>query len=400
MQWINTVYSEEAFDKTPGQVFLEKLSGKPPLDFFLKPSGIASDGKGKVYVADIDRANVKIFDFDKRTLEYLSPGPIFKIVLGLAVDSKGRLYVADGGKSKVVVFGPDRQPLLNIGDPGTLRKPAFIALNERLGRIYVTDSTAHRVVVFDLEGKHLFSFGDVGNAEGEFFSPTGIAIDSQDRVFVADTLNARIQAFDAEGAFLFAFGERGDQEWQFESPRGLAFDSEDHLYVAEARKASLMIFQGDGTPLLRLGGETTTNPLGFAMPSGISIDANDRIYITDIMNRRFTIWQYLSETYLRDHPLDTEALEKARKEGERLKEGEVATAAMRSNREGEMALRRNRAARQNARGSTPMKYTGFTTDCRDCNFWHTPCFVCSQVWRSILPDSSCELPRIAGVDVS
>jgi DNA-binding beta-propeller fold protein YncE len=320
LQWINTVYSADNFDKTPGQVFAEKFSGKPPLDLFKKPSGIASDGKGKVYVADIDTGNVKVFDFNKRTLEYLSPGPMFKIALGLAVDSQGRLYVADGGRSHVMVFDADRRPILTIGDPKTLSKPAFIALNERLGRIYITDSLSHRVVVFDLQGKHLFSFGKPGNEPGDFYGPLGIAIDSQNRVFVADTLNARIQAFDAEGTFLFAFGERGDQEWQFEAPRGLAFDSEDHLYVAEARKSALMIFQADGTRLLRLGGKRSDKTLEFAMPSGIAIDDTDRIYITDIMNRRFTIWQYLSADYLRDHPLDTEALEAVRKKMESLKE--------------------------------------------------------------------------------
>jgi sugar lactone lactonase YvrE len=319
LQWINTVSSQDDFDKTSGQVFIENLSGKPPFDFFKKTSGIASDGKGKVYVADIDMGNVKIFDFNKRTLEYLSPTAMFKIPLGLAVDSRGRLYVADGGRSQVMVFDADRRPLSTIGDPETVTKPAFMALNERLGRLYVTDSQGHRVVVFDLQGKHLFSFGQPGSAPGDFFSPTGIAIDSQDRVFVADTLNARIEAFDAEGAFLFAFGERGDQEWQFESPRGLAFDSEDHLYVAEARKSALMIFQADGTPLLRLGGTPSVNPLGFAMPSGIDIDASDRIYVTDTMNRRFSVWQYLSAAYLRDHPLDPGALEAAKKEVERRK---------------------------------------------------------------------------------
>jgi sugar lactone lactonase YvrE len=320
LQWINTVSSQDDFDKTPGQVFFEKIAGQQPLDLFKKPSGIAADGKGKVYVADMDMGNVKIFDFNKRTLEYLSPQSMFKIVLGLAVDSQGRLYVADGGQSKLLVFDANRKPLFTIGGPELLKKPTAIALNERLGRIYVTDSLAHRVVVFDLQGKHLFSFGQVGPRPGDFFSPNGIAVDSQDRVFVADTLNARIEAFDAEGVFLFAFGERGDHEWQFENPRGLAFDSEDHLYVAEARKSALMVFESDGTPLLRVGQGVSTNPLGFTMPNAIAIDANDRIYIADALNRRFTIWQYLSASYLRDHPLDTGALDAARREVERVKE--------------------------------------------------------------------------------
>lgn len=308
LQWLGTYYSADNFPKTGSQAFWENLLGKPELSLFGKPMGVAADGHGLVYVADMDTGKVKIFDFNTNKINYLGRGLSFRMPIGLALDRRGRLYVAEGGGSQVVVFGPEQKPLFAFGDTTTFQKPAYIALNERLGRIYVTDSKGHRVVVFDMEGKHLFSFGQVGEGDGEFFVPMGIAVDSKDRVYVAEMLNARIQVFDADGNFLNRFGERGDQVYELEGPRGLAIDSQDNIYVAEGRKSALMAFNPEGRALLFMGGASTTHPLGFTSPNGLWIDPNDRLYVTDSMNKNFMMWQYLTPAYLSEHPLDAGVL--------------------------------------------------------------------------------------------
>jgi hypothetical protein len=58
-------------------------------------------------------------------------------------------------------------------------------------------------------------------------------------------------------------------------------------------------------------GRASSSPFGFSVPKAIDIDANDRIYITEALNHRFTIWQYMSKTYLAKNPYteaDKEAL--------------------------------------------------------------------------------------------
>ena len=320
LQWITTFSTEDNFPKTGGQVFTETLVGKEFRYGFAKPSGIVSNGKGVVYVADMDVGNVKIVDFNNKTVELLAKMPIFKVPLGLALDHAGRLYVADAGQPAIIVFGPDLKPLFTFGGRDDFDKPTFLAINERLGRIYVSDVVGSRVVVFDLTGKKLFSFGSKGSGPGELFGPQGIAIDVKDRVYVAEQFNARVQVFDGDGKSLSMFGERGDREWQFEGPRGLAFDSRGDLFVADGRKAMVMVLDGEGKPLTYLGGGRTTHQLGFSLPTAISIDQNDRIYITDSMNRRFTVWQYLTPDYLREHPLDPEAMKRIREKAQRLEQ--------------------------------------------------------------------------------
>jgi DNA-binding beta-propeller fold protein YncE len=79
------------------------------------------------------------------------------------------------------------------------------------------------------------SIGQEGVDEGEFSSPTGIALDKDGNMYVADTDNHSIQKFDKTGKFLARWGaEPSSQEGSFYYPRGLAVGPNDVLYVAEA----------------------------------------------------------------------------------------------------------------------------------------------------------------------
>lgn len=319
LQWINTIYSEDSFEKTGSQMFMENMLGKPDLSFFHKPFGIASDGEGLVYVGDTDLGNIRVYDFNNKTNHLYTEQSSFGLLLGLAIDSKKNLYAIDGALQKITVFSPERIPLFSFGSGKDFYKPAYLAINEQLGRIYVTDSVGHKVVVFNMSGEFQFSFGSWGPGKGQFYSPQGIAVDSKNQVYVSDTLNARVEIFDGDGKFLSEFGERGDQEWQFEGPTGIAVDSEGHLYVLDARKAALFVYQPDGSLLLAMGGRPSTSALGFSLPLGLSIDVNDRIFITDAMNRSLTIWQYLTPAYLRLNPLDRAAMAATERRVEQIK---------------------------------------------------------------------------------
>lgn len=302
LEFKGAYYSQDNFEKTGFQRFMEGFLGKPDLVTFTMPTGVAADGHGLVYVGDGGIGNIRIYDFNARKIELLTKEPVLKRPFGMDMDSAGRLYVADPASGKVVVFA-DRRPLFSFGDPGTVSRPAYLAINERLGRIYVSDGFNHRIVVYDMQGKHLFSFGKPGEPEGYLYAPQGVAIDKENRVFVADQLNARISVFDSEGKFLYLFGERGDREMQLEFPRDLAFDSDGNLHVVDVRKGAMMIFAPDGTPLLYTGGKKATT-FGFTSPNGIYIDQNDTIYVSDAIDRRFSVWQFFSEAYLARHPED------------------------------------------------------------------------------------------------
>jgi len=63
------------------------------------------------------------------------------------------------------------------------------------GNIYVADAGFDNIQVFSSQGRLLLYFGRSGQAPGEFWTPSGLYIDSKDRLYVADAYNRRVQIF-------------------------------------------------------------------------------------------------------------------------------------------------------------------------------------------------------------
>ena len=102
-------------------------------------------------------------------------------------------------------------------------------------------------------------FGSFGTGDGEFKSPSGLALDTgNDLLYVADTENDRIQIIDVDGncsgsdelatdvCFVDKFGERGDDDGEFDMLSALVFNaSEDLLYVADTGNNRIQILDFD-----------------------------------------------------------------------------------------------------------------------------------------------------------
>lgn len=312
VEWLGTYASQHSFEKTVGQKRKEAILGQEASYRFARPAGIAGDTKrGLVYVSDNLLKNIRVFDFNQKTVSFLTKEPPGGTPYGLALDAAGNLYMGNIDNGSVTVFDPQGQVLRRFAGQG-LEKTGFLAINDRLGRIYISDGKTHQVAVHTLDGAHLFNFGTPGGGESGLYGPQGLAIDREDRVFIADQWNARIQVFDADGNPLYRFGKRGTQPWDFEGPRDLAFDSEGNLWIIDGRKQTFGIFNPEGQMLLSFapGSQSSQTPFSFGFPSSIFIDANDRVYIADALKLRFQVWQYLSESYLAQHPITEEERQK------------------------------------------------------------------------------------------
>ena len=73
--------------------------------------------------------------------------------------------------------------------------------------------------------------------DGEFFRPQYVAIDDDGNVYVTD-LSQRVQKFSSDGAFLKSWGSMGPEDGQFGSPSGIAVFG-DHVYVADKKQHSI-----------------------------------------------------------------------------------------------------------------------------------------------------------------
>lgn len=65
-------------------------------------------------------------------------------------------------------------------------------------------------------------FGTIGSGNGQFSSPHGFCLGTDEDIVVADTNNHRIQVFDKDGNFKFQFGSPGKEEGQLWYPRKVA----------------------------------------------------------------------------------------------------------------------------------------------------------------------------------
>lgn len=298
--------SEDDFEVTGWQMLSREVTGLSDEERVKSPSDIASDGKGRVYVPMLSLGMVKIYDFNEKKVENFQRQTMGR-PLSIAIDGAGRFYIGDQKSSLIKVYSAERKPLFSFGK-GELDRPVRIEVNDALGRIYVADPVLQQVVVYDMQGQQQFVIGgesyERSALDGEFNVPVGLAFDSNNNLYVADQLNARIQVFDADGNFLRKFGERGSMDWHFESPKDIAIDSDDNLWIADFRKAALLTYSTQGDLLMVTRGPgVTSHPIGFGSPNGVDIDANDRLFVSDLINARFSVWQYLTPAYLEQHPI-------------------------------------------------------------------------------------------------
>lgn len=306
IEWIKSYYSQLDFPKTGFENFMEGVFGTPKPINFDKPTDIKANGKGVVYVTDVVKGAIHVFDIPNRTVTQWKKGDdaeksMAVVPFFLSIDSLNNLYVLGFGPQKIYVLDSSGAVLRTIDYSGKLEGPAGIAVDEAHKRIYVVDNSGGKVAVFDMAGKHLFSFGKPGAGDGEFNRPTPIIINRKGEVVVGDVMNARVQIFDRDGKFLRKFGQRGDGLGDFQVIKGVASDSENNIYVTDGKANQVKIFNDKGDLLMAFGRAHSVpvtlreSPGGFLLPQGIFIDDTDTIYIADQANMRFQIFKYLKD---------------------------------------------------------------------------------------------------------
>lgn len=314
IEWLHSYSSQLDIDKSDFQRFKSAVVGEDAPISLIKPIEVKSDvNNNKFYVSDVGAGSVFVFDLQQREVRFLVPGegsPPLVYPLGLALDQDSNLYLLERRHNNIFVFDQSERLIRTFNIDNIAKKPVGLAINKKKGQLFVTDGAANKVHVLDLKGKLLFSIGGAGDKNGSFNLPVAVAINSKGEILVADTFNARVQIFDENGVFRRSFGKRGDGTGDFQLIKSLAVDSDDNIYVIDGRSHKIDIFNTAGELLLVLGDYYAVSstgkraPGGFAVPVSIDIDSNDTIRVVDQLNSRVQVFQYLSDAYLKKHPLE------------------------------------------------------------------------------------------------
>jgi len=279
------------FKKVIRFIFGEK---DPP--HLIRPSGIAVDEEGGVYIADSGLQVVHFFNEKRHEYwqYYQLPPPYERLQnpIGVAVDGEKRVYVCDTELNRVFVFSPKGDSVRVIGRDGEMQRISGIAIDRSRERLYVVDTMGHQVIIYNLAGEKKGTLGKRGTGPGELNFPTYAAVDGVGRLYISDSLNFRVQIFGPDGVFLSQVGSLGSTLGQFSRPKGVAVDRANHLYVVDTLYDTVQIFDSSGELLLHFG-KSGVEPGFFWLPSGIAVDRQGRIYVSDSYNQRVQVFQLL-----------------------------------------------------------------------------------------------------------
>ena len=197
---------------------------------FNRPSGVAADSGGNVFVAD----------FYNNTIRKVTSAGVVTTLAGSAVDYPGS---ADG-----------------TGSAARFNGPYGVAVDSA-GNLFVADyysSTIRKVTSTGRVTTLAGSAGSYGSADGtgsaaQFYGPRGVALDSAGNVFVADCYNNTIRKVSAAGvvttignvASITGGADGLGRGANFVNPSGIAVDRSGTLYVVDCEENRI----AKGTPL-------------------------------------------------------------------------------------------------------------------------------------------------------
>jgi hypothetical protein len=172
-------------------------------DQFLRPSDVAFDGAGNIFVADGHAANARIAKFDRNGRFLLSWGSRgadagqFDTPHSIATDARGNVYVADFGNKRIQVFDGSGTLLSQISHVGV---PAALCISpgshqylysSHTGDPYGMDDAA--IYKLELDGRIVGKFGTAGKQLKEFGLVNAIDCRTENELYVGELTNWRVQ---------------------------------------------------------------------------------------------------------------------------------------------------------------------------------------------------------------
>jgi sugar lactone lactonase YvrE len=288
---------------------------------FSKPGGVAVDGSGNVYVADMLNNRIRkiagagvvsTLADSMGTVLFLS-GP-----RGVAVDASGNVYVSESYTHRIrkITTAGVLSTLAGDGTPGSadgtgtaaqFNEPVGLAVDGG-GNVYVADRENHTIRKITSAGEVSTLAGSAGtmgfdNGTGSaarFWYPTGVTVDGSGTLFVTHATGIRkITSDGVVTTFAGSLNSTGagngtGSEASFDSPAGLSVDGAGNLFVAEPywhsirKVTSATVVTTFAGTLATYGMEGKMDGEGsaaqFSLPFGIAIDGSGNAYVADTFN--------------------------------------------------------------------------------------------------------------------
>jgi sugar lactone lactonase YvrE len=301
-----------------------------------EPDGVAVDGKGNIYIADLRNGRVRKVSPGGTISTFAGTGvwgysgdggPATSAQLyapqGVAVDGQGNVYIADRNNYRVrkvsaggtiTTFAGTGKCLGGTcfsgdGGPATsaqLYSPSGVAVDGN-GNLYIADRDNSRVrkvsggTITTIAGTSTKGFsGDGGPAtKAQLFYPDAVAVDGIGNVYIADTFNNRVRKV-SRGGTISTFAGTGACGRPVDggpatsatvcNPRGVAVDGQGNVYIGDTNNSRVRKVSPGGTITTFAGTGTCGNVVGnggpatlaqLCTPWGVAVDRQGNLYIAE-----------------------------------------------------------------------------------------------------------------------
>jgi sugar lactone lactonase YvrE len=281
---------------------------------FNNPGGVAVDGSGNVYVADM------------ATIRKITPGGVvttfagsagqqgssdgtgsaarFKYPSGVAVDASGNVYVADSGNDTIRKITPGGVVTTFAGSEGQQGSsngmgsdarfviPTCVAVDGS-GNVYVADMATIRKIT--PSGVVTTMAGSPPRSKYPSKYPS-LAVDGKGNVYVGDFYSYTINKITPDGVVTILAGCAGqqgssegtDSAAPTHTPYNVAVDRSGNIYVAETNNYTISKITPGGvvTTLAGSAGQQgssdgTGSDARFNAPSDVAVDGRGNVYVVD-----------------------------------------------------------------------------------------------------------------------
>ena len=260
---------------------------------FNSPGGVAVDGSGNLYIADIYNQRIRKVD--------ASTG-IISTIAGSGSTGIGSSFGGDGGAATAARINyPYRVALDGAGNLYIAGNGDFFDDQHRIRKVDASTGNISTVA-----GSAASGFGGDGGAAtaARLNYPRGVALDGAGNLYIADKNNNRIRKVDAStgnistvaGTGTFGFSGDGGAATaaRLSFPNGVAVDGDGNLYIADGsyriRKVDAStgnISTIAGTGAFGFGGDGgAATAARLYSPTGVALDGDGNLYIADSGNHR------------------------------------------------------------------------------------------------------------------
>ncbi len=304
-----------------------------------RPTGIAIDNQGNIYIADRDNRRIRKIDSNGNITTVAGDGSENSTgdgglageaqlvsAYGLTVDNAGNVYFSEHLNHKVrridvtgfitTIAGNGLAGFSGDGDFSTsaqLDTPKGLAVDDA-GNVYIADSGNHRIRKIETTGIISTVAGDgqtkktgesiVGPIYGGTYGgdgwfavraqlnfPNDVAVDSLGNLYIADTNNNRLRM--VSQGFISTIAGNGDTQLLY-SPVNVTVSPNNAIYIADTYNHRIRLLEN--SELKTIAGDTGIQ--GFkgdggdalqarlAYPSGLAVDDANYLYIADTENHR------------------------------------------------------------------------------------------------------------------